>query len=228
MRPEPRPASVEEILAHAEWVRRLALGLVGNEAGADDLTQEAMMRAIERPPIHGSSLRAWFARVVRNLAIDQGRRRQRRVARELKVVEGQAGSAVGVDVEVPQPSEIHARLEMQEQLAQAVRELPEPYRTTTVLYYFDQLGTEEIAARLKVQSSTVRNQLSRSRARLRERLERHFGGDWRALCIGLLLRPSSLPVPPPPPPGIPAGWRHPISNRLRLKESRKSSRRRLL
>jgi RNA polymerase sigma-70 factor (ECF subfamily) len=205
MRPDPRPASVEEILAHAEWVRRLALGLVGNEAGADDLTQEAMMRAIERPPIHGSSLRAWFARVVRNLAIDQGRRRQRRAARELKVVEGQAGSAVGVDVEVPQPSDIHARLEMQEQLAQAVRELPEPYRTTTVLYYFDQLGTEEIAARLKVQSSTVRNQLSRSRARLRERLERHFGGDWRALCIGLLLRPASLPVPPPPPPGIPAG-----------------------
>ena len=74
--------------------------------------------------------------MVRNLAIDQGRRRQRRVARELKVVEGQAGSSVGVDVEVPQPSDIHARLEMQEQLAQAVRELPEPYRTTTVLYYF--------------------------------------------------------------------------------------------
>ena len=205
MRPEPRPASVEEILAHAEWVRRLALGLVGNEAGADDLTQEAMMRAIERPPAQGSSLRAWFARVVRNLAIDQGRRRQRRAAREMKVAEGQAGSAVGLDVEVPQPSDIHARLEMQEQLAQAVRELPEPYRTTTVLYYFDQLGTEEIAARLKVQSSTVRNQLSRSRARLRERLERHFGGDWRALCIGLLLRPSSMPVPPPPPAGIPAG-----------------------
>jgi RNA polymerase sigma factor (sigma-70 family) len=205
MRANPRPASVEEILAHAEWVRRLALGLVGNEAGADDLTQEAMMRAIERPPAHGSSLRAWFARVVRNLAIDQGRRRQRRAAREMKVADGHAGSAVGLDVEVPQPSEIHARLEMQEQLAQAVRELPEPYRTTTVLYYFDQLGTEEIAARLKVQSSTVRNQLSRSRARLRERLERHFGGDWRALCIGLLLRPASMPVPPIPPPGIPAG-----------------------
>jgi RNA polymerase sigma-70 factor, ECF subfamily len=205
MRPDPRPASVEEILAHADWVRRLALGLVGNEAGADDLTQEAMMRAIERPPAQGSSLRAWFSRVVRNLAIDQGRRRQRRVARELRVAAGQAGSAVGLDVDVPQPSDIHARLEMQEQLAQAVRELPEPYRTTTVLYYFDQLGTEEIAARLKVQSSTVRNQLSRARARLRERLERHFGGDWRSLCIGLLLRPSSLPVPPQPPPGIPAG-----------------------
>lgn len=205
MRPDPSPASVEEILAHAEWVRRLALGLVGNEAGADDLTQEAMLRAIERPPAQGSSLRAWFARVVRNLAIDHGRRRQRRAAREMKVVEGKAGPTVGVDVEVPQPGDIHARLEMQEQLAQAVRELPEPYRTTTVLYYFDQLGTEEIAARLKVQSSTIRNQLSRSRARLRERLERRFGGDWRSLCIGLLLRPASLPVPPPPPPGIPAG-----------------------
>ena len=205
MRPEPRPASVEEILAHSDWVRRLALGLVGNEAGADDLTQEALLRAIERPPAQGSSLRAWFARVVRNLAIDHGRRRQRRQAREWKVVEGQAGPTAGTEVEVQQPGDIHARLEMQEQLAQAVRELPEPYRTTTVLYYFDQLGTEEIAARLGVQSSTVRNQLSRSRARLRERLERRFGGDWRALCIGLFLRPAAVPPPPPPPAGIPAG-----------------------
>ena len=205
MRPEPRPASVEEILAHSDWVRRLALGLVGNEAGADDLTQEALLRAIERPPAKGSSLRAWFARVVRNLAIDHGRRRQRRQAREWKVVEGHAGPTAGTEVEVQQPGDIHARLEMQEQLAQAVRELPEPYRTTTVLYYFDQLGTEEIAARLGVQSSTVRNQLSRSRVRLRERLERRFGGDWRALCIGLFLRPAAVPPPPPPPAGIPAG-----------------------
>jgi RNA polymerase sigma-70 factor (ECF subfamily) len=205
MRPDPRPASVEEILAHADWVRRLALGLVGNEAGADDLTQEALMRAIERPPVAGSSVKAWFARVVRNLAIDQGRKRQRRVAREWKVVEGKAGPSAGVEPKVAQPSDIQARLEMQEQLAQAVRELPEPYRTTTVMYYFDQLGTEEIAARLGLQSSTVRNQLSRARARLRDRLERRFGADWKAMCIALFLRPSSQPVPPPPPPGVPAG-----------------------
>lgn len=205
MRPDPRPASVEEILAHADWVRRLALGLVGNEAGADDLTQEALMRAIERPPVAGSSVKAWFARVVRNLAIDQGRKRQRRVAREWKVVEGKAGPCAGDEPKVAQPSDIQARLEMQEQLAQAVRELPEPYRTTTVMYYFDQLGTEEIAARLGLQSSTVRNQLSRARARLRDRLERRFGADWKAMCIALFLRPSSQPVPPPPPPGVPAG-----------------------
>ena len=216
MRPEPRPASVEEVLAHSDWVRRLALGLVGNEAGADDLTQEALLRAIERPPAHGSSLKAWLARVVRNLAIDHGRKRQRRQAREWKVVEGQAGPTAGTEVEVPQPVDIHARLEMQEQLAQAVRELPEPYRTTTVMYYFDQLGTEEIAARLGVQSSTVRNQLSRARARLRERLERRFGGDWKALCIAAFLRPSSVPVPPPPPPGISAGLAGPLAAALLL------------
>lgn len=214
MRPEPRPASVEEILAQAEWVRRLALGLVGNEATADDLTQEALMRAIERPPIEGHSLRAWFARVVRNLAIDQGRRRQRRRAREDKVVEGSGTAEDGI---VPQPGDIQARLELQEQLAQAVRDLPEPYRTTTVLYYFDQLGTEEIAARLELQTSTVRNQLSRARARLRTRLEKKFGGDWRALCIGLLLRPTTMVPPPPPPvPAIPASFAGAIAAALLL------------
>lgn len=198
-RPQPRPASVDEVLEHAEWVRRLALGLVGNEAAADDLTQEALLRAIERPPAAGGSLKAWLARVLRNLAIDHGRRRQRRQAREHKVGEGRE-----VEREIPEPGDIQARLELQEGLAQAVRELPEPYRTTTVLYYFDNLGTEEIAARLDVQSSTVRNQLSRARMQLRKRLERRYGGEWRALCIGLLLRPSALP-PPPPPPGVPVG-----------------------
>ena len=84
------------------------------------------------------------------------------------------------------------------------------------MYYFDQLGTEEIAARLGVQSSTVRNQLSRARARLRERLERRFGGDWKALCIAAFLRPSSVPVPPPPPPGISAGLAGPLAAALLL------------
>ena len=75
---EPFP----DLARHAGFVRSLARALVADEATADDLVQDVWVRALERPPRHGRQLRAWLARVARNLAANRWRGDERRRARE--------------------------------------------------------------------------------------------------------------------------------------------------
>jgi DNA-directed RNA polymerase specialized sigma24 family protein len=71
----PDRVSLEALLAHRDWVRSLARRLVLDENDADDVEQETWRMAVERPPRHAGSLRAWLAVVVRNAARGSGRRR---------------------------------------------------------------------------------------------------------------------------------------------------------
>ena len=51
------PVPVDELLAHREWVRRMAGSLARDDAEADDLAQEAWVTALEHPPSHAASVR---------------------------------------------------------------------------------------------------------------------------------------------------------------------------
>src|SRR5688500_20368781 len=55
----------EALVAHAAWMRRLALALTGREADADDLVQEAYVGALRSPPEPQLPARPWLAEVVR-------------------------------------------------------------------------------------------------------------------------------------------------------------------
>lgn len=195
----PQPCRVEELLEHTEWVRRLAYSLVRCEATADDLVQQTFLAALEHPPTEQGATRGWLARVMRNIAIDRSRRRLRRQMREEWVAE-QAGTAQSDNKDLL-PVEIQARVELQELLASAVKDLPDPYRTTTVLYYFDDLTSAQIAKKLKLNPSTVRNQLRRAREQIRVKLEGRYGDQWATMCFGLLLRPFSASSTL-----LPVGW----------------------
>ncbi len=69
-----------------------------------------------------------------------------------------------------------ARSEDERLLRDAVRHLPEPYKTPVILRYFNGLGANEVAEILKRPAGTVRYQVSRGLALLRERL----GKDWQS------------------------------------------------
>src|SRR5687768_9742589 len=81
------PIDAETLLAQAGWVRALALRLVHEESGADDVLQDTLTAALERPPRPHVPLRPWLARVARNFAFrslrSQVRRRRREAARVL-------------------------------------------------------------------------------------------------------------------------------------------------
>jgi protocatechuate 3,4-dioxygenase beta subunit len=78
------------------------------------------------------------------------------------------------------------RAAVQRDLVQAVLDLDEPYRTTILWRYFEELPPREIARRAGVPVATVHSRIARGIARLRERLDRARGGDGRSWAIALL------------------------------------------
>jgi RNA polymerase sigma-70 factor (ECF subfamily) len=169
-----RAVPIEVLLQHRGFVRALARRLARDDAGADDVEQTVWLAAIAHPPGHGLGLRAWLARLVRHRAADARRAAGRRARHE---------SAVAADPPVATPLQTAARLDAVGRVVAAVALLPEPYRTTVVLRFYDDLPVAEIAARMDVPPATVRTRLTRAYARLRAELgiSEESRDEWLAL-----------------------------------------------
>ena len=174
-------SELEGLLAQTRWVQALARRLTGG-AEADDLAQEAWVRALERPPRDEHASGAWFRRVLVNLKSEGARREVRRRTREQDVARELRHEG----------DDVVERAELSRRLVQRVLELDEPYRATVLARYFDGLSAEEIARRRGEKASTVRTRLERGLARLKERLERENGAEW---LRGLALLANSQATP---------------------------------
>lgn len=171
----------ETLLAHQAWMRRLAAGLVREAGEADDVVQEAWVAALEaRGPI--GDLGAWLATVVKNSARSLRRGGQRRAAREAASARPEG---------LPGSDEVVARLQEERVLLAELEALEEPYRTTLLLRFHEELAPRAIARRMHVPVETVKTRLKRGLARLRARLEEHHGGRESFLAALVpLLRPG--------------------------------------
>lgn len=159
-------ARLEALLAEADWLQGLARRLVG-EVDADDVVQEVWMRAFGRPPERLDSPRGWLRSVLRSVHLRRIERREAVLARERRVARNEA---------LPSSAELVERAEGQRSLVEAVLTLGEPYQRAILLHYFEGLSAAEIARRSGAPASTVRNQLSRGLARLREHLDQRPEG----------------------------------------------------
>lgn len=175
---ELRAPTFDDLLAHARWVQGLARHLAADESRADDLVQETWLAALQHPPKRGDTPRGWLSAVVRNFA--------RMNARTASAREGREVAAGRLEALVP-ASELVERAELQRRLVGVVLELDEPYRAVVLRRYFLDISAEDIARAQAVPASTVRNQLRRALALLRERLEREDGSTWRDRCLLLAL-----------------------------------------
>lgn len=174
MPPSNSADSLQELLAHASWLRALARRLTECTASADDLTQDVWTRALERPPRTEAPLRGWLATVIRHLALERRRASARRAARERRAATPQALESAESFVD---------RAQRHRELVEHVLALEEPYRSTILARYFEELPPSEIAARLRVPVATVKTRLARGLVRLRARIDaRHAGlaGAWLA------------------------------------------------
>ncbi len=183
--------TLEELIADAAWVRRVAAALVREPADADDLAQLTLVAAIERPPATGDRRRQWLTTVARNLARMMGRRSERRLRREARSETG-AGA--------PSPEALVERAQLQRQLATLLTELEEPYRTTVLLCYFEDLSPSEIARRAGIPAGTVRWRLKQGLERLRARLDqlhvnRRAGWLVPMTTLGRATHARHLPLP---------------------------------
>jgi RNA polymerase sigma-70 factor (ECF subfamily) len=170
------PISVETLLAHREWVRAVAAAVVRDPNAADDVEQETWLAALATPPRHATSLRGWFGAVARSRARRIGRSESRRDARE---------ASAARDDRSPSAAELAELADTHRRVVQAVVELPEPYRETILLRYFEGLAVDAVAARTSVPLDTARSRISRGLAKLRERLARELGTDDRPWALAL-------------------------------------------
>ncbi len=171
-------ATIEELLAHRDWLANLVRRLVKDPATADDIVQEACVTALSRPPGHQRSIRGWLATVARNLVTDT----RRRLAREARRDQEAASS----ECTAPDTADVAARVEAEQEVARLVLRLPEPYRSTLLLRYWRGLSPAEIGRETGVPAGTVRSRLSRGHRLLRERLDRRHEGDRRAWVLALM------------------------------------------
>ena len=178
MSASPLDPSLDDLLVHASWARTLARGLIADNSAADDLLQDAWVAALERPPQHAENLRGWLTKVLRNLARSRGRSNSRREAREARV-------ALKPSQEAPSSLDLASKVETQRRLASAVLSLAEPYRSTVILRFYEELDASQIAARHGIAPSTARWRIKVGLDKLRDRFDRECGGD-RGAWIALL------------------------------------------
>lgn len=169
---DPRDADLVE---HLGWVRRLALAQVRDRHAADDLVQEVARVWLEKRPALSGGPRSWLSAVTRRLAIDRARSDASRRSRERSASRPDVGTF-----------EVVERGARQRRVFDEVLELSEPYRSTILYRYFDDLPTREVAQRMGVPEATVRKRVERGLALLRERLEREFGAGSGAWAVALL------------------------------------------
>jgi RNA polymerase sigma factor (sigma-70 family) len=151
--------------SHGRFLYTVAYRLTGNDADAQDLVQEVLLRvrrglATYRP----GSLEAWLSRITTNAFLDETRRRKRRPSEPLpddpdRVLAGGEDAATAF-----------ASATLSDDVQGALRALPDEYRAAVVLCDVVGLPYGEIADQLGVPVGTVRSRIHRGRALLRSSL----------------------------------------------------------
>ena len=150
------------------------LRLVGSPEDAQDVLQDAFIRAFEKlEQFHGeSSFYTWIYRIAVNLALSGHRKRQNR--RKLGPIPSR--QATGRSWSPPTaptrmiPTSAVERLERETAIEAALAALGPEHRTVIILKDFDGRRYEEISDLLEIPVGTVRSRLHRARCELRERL----------------------------------------------------------
>ena len=142
------------VVRHENRLYRIALSITGNISDADDIVQEAFLRAYEKAPEFesGEHEKAWLIRVTINLCKSRLRSPwHRRI--------------------VPLLDSYPASEPEQHELMEQIMELPRKYRTVIHLYYYEGYSIKDISGLTGQRNSTVRSQLTRARQKLKSFLK---------------------------------------------------------
>ena len=130
-------------------VRGYLAGLLGNSENADDLTQQAFLKAWEKlPTLHdGSRFKPWIFTIARNLAYDYKRLQARRPSQSLESLKELNDPVNRIDLE--------DETEVKELVKLALAELPPKYRDCLLLQIKGGFSHDEIAGFLKISKTSV-------------------------------------------------------------------------
>jgi RNA polymerase sigma-70 factor (ECF subfamily) len=158
---------------------RLARSILRNDAEAEDVVQEAWVRAFTAlDSFRGeAAFSTWLTRIALNEAL--GRRRRQRPTLDWETYGDAASEAeiinFPVSAMVSDPERTMARSEIRDVLERSIDELPDAFRAVFVARIVEGLSVEETAELFTLKPETVKTRLHRARSLLREALDRQLG-----------------------------------------------------
>jgi RNA polymerase sigma factor (sigma-70 family) len=178
---EKRARFEAEVLPHLDAAYRFARWLSYVPGDADDVVQEAVLRAFRAfDTLRGSDVKAWLLAIVRNCHYTAQKQRQRRGFVPLPE-EGDADDGHAMTDPAPDPLNESIRRDEQRTLERLIAALPEEHRTVLMLREIEEMDYRQIAAATGVPIGTVMSRLARSRAALKARWLEQASGEPRAV-----------------------------------------------
>src|SRR5580698_1987527 len=165
-----------QVLPHLDAAYRYARWLARSENDADDVVQEATLRAYRSfDDLRGADGKAWLMTIVRNCHLTASKQQQRRNLVPLpQDHEDQGGEMVA---ETPGPEAVAIHQDEQRLLQRLMSALPEEQREVLVLREIEDMDYREIAAVTSLPLGTVMSRLARARAALRMRWLQEAQGE---------------------------------------------------
>jgi RNA polymerase sigma-70 factor (ECF subfamily) len=159
------PSFEEAVLPHLDAGRRLARWLTRNEQDADDVLQEASLRALRYfRTFTGGNARAWFLQIVRNTSWG----RYQHVRAGMEPFDEEQHSSVR---EARDPEALMLHTHDVTVIEETLRSLPDRFRELLVLRELEGLSYRELADVMGIPLGSVMSGLSRARRALRAALE---------------------------------------------------------
>jgi RNA polymerase sigma factor (sigma-70 family) len=156
----------EVVLPHLDAAYRLALRLMRNQHDAEDVVQEASLRAFRYfRTFAGGNGRAWFLRIVRNTCFSWHPRRLEAVSDSFDEERHRS------EWSAPNPESLLLRTGDATLIARAMGHLPDRFHRLLVLRELEGLSYRELAGVIGVPLGTVMSRLSRAREALRQEID---------------------------------------------------------
>ncbi len=182
-------AAFEELVNRYERkIFRLAMNITGNREDAEDVMQDAFLKAYSNlDRFHGESrFYTWLVRIAVNEGLMKLRkRRPNLISLDQEIETDEDVMPREVEDWGPSPEQRFAQTELNRILSEAIEGLDTGFRIVFVLRDIEQLSTEETAQALGISVPAVKSRLLRARLKLREKLNEYF-------------RPGESPIPGKP------------------------------
>jgi len=175
---------------HSQNVFRLAYRMTGNRHDAEEIVQEAFLRAYQKLGQFAAraNFGTWVYRIAANYAIDRLRQKKKEEARKVEPnvheEEMENDPVRKIQDGAPTPERLTQSLELRKHMQIALAALTESERTAFVMRHWEGCGIEEIAAVLKSNSGAAKNTVFRAVQKLRQALQPFVGRRTQARAMG--------------------------------------------
>jgi RNA polymerase sigma-70 factor (ECF subfamily) len=175
---------------HSAYVYRVAYRMMGNSHDAEEVVQEAFLRAYQKLQqfAGNANFGTWVYRIAANYAIDRLRQKKneesrREVSTRKPESDTEADPLSQIRDHAPNPERLAGSAQLATKMQQALQALTPAERTAIVMRHWDGCGIDEIAEVLKSNNSATKNTVFRAVQKLRQALKPFAEGRGTARAV---------------------------------------------